>query len=168
MRRILSVWGGERKRRTFIPRIQQLTQTFLSWMDRLINVSPMLFWMQAQICKENGGIVTQLCAFIHLGLVESEFWGEFCFQENRFNWVLIVRESTCLSLITCHCLQKVVVVPEKLPFSPCSQKPWVNNRKLHKQVLRLSVCLLGPYLAFKSVERSHPGGEEIRAAVVGL
>ena len=41
-------------------------------------------------------------------------------------------------------------------------------RKLHKQVLELSVCLLRPYLAFKSVERSHGWIEkEIRRRVVG-
>lgn len=41
-------------------------------------------------------------------------------------------------------------------------------RKLHKQVLELSVCLLRPYLAFKSVERSHGWIEkEIRLRVVG-
>ena len=111
--------------------------------------------MQAQICIENGGIVTQVCAFIHPGRVETDFLGET--NKTSFEF-FVVRESACLSL-SCHCLQKVVVASEKLLFPPLlSQKHWVNNRKLHKQVLRLSVCLLGPYLAFKSVERSHPGG----------
>ena len=87
-------------------------------------------------------------------LFTSDGW-KVNFQEKKSKTIQL--ENACLSL-TCHCLQKVVVVPEKLRFpSSLSQKHSVNNRKLHKQVLRLSVCLLGPYLAFKSVERSHHG-----------
>ena len=166
MRRILSVWGGERRRRTFIPRIQQLTQTFLSWMDRLINVWP-------NVVLNAGTNLYRKWGNCHTSVRIYSPWtgGNWIFRRNKQNiiWVFVVRESACLSL-SCHCLQKVVVAFEKLPFPPLSQKHWVNNRKLHKQVLRLSVCLLGPYLAFKSVERSHPGGwgEEIRAAVVRL
>ena len=111
---------------------------------------PMLFWMQAQICKENGGIVTQVCTFIHLRRVKMNF------QEKKIKNNSI---GKCLFVPHLPLPSKGGSCAWKAAFSllPLSQKHSVNNRKLHKQVLRLSVCLLGPYLAFKSVERSHHG-----------
>ena len=59
---------------------------------------PMLFWMQAQICIENGGIVTQVCAFIHPGRVETEFLGET--NKTSFEFLLSGKVPVCPSAAT--------------------------------------------------------------------
>ena len=64
----------------------------------------------AQICIENGGIITQECTFIHL-----RGKGEFNLdkkdkqiQRGQFDLVFVVEENACLSFC-CQRLQKVVV-----------------------------------------------------------
>ena len=74
---------------------------------------PMLFWMQAaQICIENGGIVTQVCTFIHLrgkgGIQFRQTKKGKQIQRGQFDWVFVVEENACLSFC-CQRLQKVVV-----------------------------------------------------------
>ena len=64
----------------------------------------------AQICIENGGIVTQVCTFIHLrgkGGIQFRKKGKQI-QRGQFDLVFVVEENACLSFC-CQRLQKVVV-----------------------------------------------------------
>ena len=65
----------------------------------------------AQICIENGGIVTQVCTFIHLkgkGGIQFRQKKDKQIQRGQFDLVFVVEENACLSF-SCQRLQKVVV-----------------------------------------------------------